>query len=191
MAGEFVGGHAGMRDPGRTGGAPAARPSLRRRPVRAHGRSRVWTKSPGRSSRREARRCPRREIQGAKIQGARPRGGLHFCRACALFLQDIRRAAAASRCAVPLESLVVSRVRSCHATIRGMKKQQLYTRLGLDVVERVIRVWRRLRFPERRVGRAVGPDVGALPEQSREREFGIAIGCAMKVPEWSICPCRH
>ena len=40
---------------------------------------------------------------------------------------------------MPRESLVVSRVRSCHATIRGMKKQQLYTRLGPDVVERVIR----------------------------------------------------
>ena len=35
----------------------------------------------------------------AVIRGARPRGGLHFCRACALFLQDIRRAA--SRYAPP------------------------------------------------------------------------------------------
>ena len=33
---------------------------------------------------------------------------------------------------------------SCHAIIRSMKKQQLYTRLGPDVVERVIR-----RFNER------------------------------------------
>ena len=36
-----------------------------------------------------------------------------------------------------------------------------------------------MRVSERRVGRAVGPGVGALSEQSRERGFGIAIGCAM------------